>query len=1139
MLTRLFSRRSCIGVVGSPLRHISSSAVSEISSALNQLKEQLGKEVRLFVSSTKEVELHALSSNSSAWEIVLKGTELKEIHSLVKSTTGNTLMTPDDNLSTSFSSPSLSISPALPLRPSGSNRTNGTGSPMTERGGCTHFISPLTNVVFDWTTAQQDLRVEASERIQKKFPRLAIHTMHSRAADLQGQQSHTISVELRPISSSSFSTRDSNSPPLSEEELDALKRFRGESVGFGFRGTLRRALQAAFLQLGETFPSSSSVAEEEESEGMTAGEKQANPAAPATSVLGLYASILHRCAASASEGEMEVSWENEDRTVCVVRQQGGKTVSTGRHARSPLMALLTALEAAAVALDATASDEVKAKIEHSNLYVLLPERSVNVKHVLEKILQFYLGISSSSALSVEVSSHDGLFTAEVKVLVPLQAMRLASSDCSLVLCRVSGRSKKHAKELALIKSVEKHFPHIFEEQIAFHAEVQRMLSSGKASETGEVPPHISRGLQCQLEWACKKEGLSCSIGCARVALQCANDHSLSEATEADVGEPPSASNGARILTSWRTTVALHPLSDTKSLTPIFSCVVPDMRKGRSTQKAIATVIAQKFGGICKEAVEYAVSQRLINSDGTPVITEKVVDPFSAEAIVSKEVTEFQTDPLLRELAFTPYQYVKGNDPPDSLTLMDLYRKWGDGFAKIKYHNSPCARVHEKIVLGVEEWEPAVATLTAALESEDGSVLEQLEYSTAFHKQPLRALLLCYEKLIENYSESPNEEGRNNTEKQEENGGGVRLLTQEEKLLEEKRRDFMSRLPATLPGALPLSTIAQLVMNLYGCAMIMNAVSENSRSVVVVRLYSQSRDLVEEEGVSSVPSHASSLLTDDNLLLGKGEGIDLPYAVLACCRDIWKNHFKAFKSAFEEGDPPILSSFEVFIDASSKAKELLQSVVEEIKLSLPCGTTCQGDVTVQFASPVAKPPMTLMFGVIAGGEKKVNLEQASGTDLVTLLQEVCDCISKETHFGFSPPKRILELNLSHFQRLSILLTQFLGLPIHCEVLRWEGEWCCRLSLRMNSKANEFTNNHKEQHISSSSLSTPSHHPLLYRSIMWCLCTCFASKKNDAVEAASIFLIRRYFPNIFTDLSPSNAIVSVSESNTTLGSYFFTI
>lgn len=1114
-------------------RYISSSTVGAISVALSELKEQLGKEVRLSISSMQEVEVHALPKNSSEWELVLKGTDLKELESFVGKKKAGLPSSSIIPLCSSFLQKSSVSTDSL-----SSSSVPSAAEPIPAEkkggGGCSNFVSPLTNVIFDWTTAQRDLRVEASERIQKRFPRLVIHTLHSTATDLQGQKSHTISVELRPIASS---TADESSVSLSDSEMDAVKRFHGEAVGLGFRGTLRRALEMAFLELGETFSSSG----QDELEESMEGEKTGNSAASNTSVLSLYASIIHRCCTSASGGVAEVFWENGERTVCVVRQGGVKSISSGNHSKSPLVALLTALEAAAAALDGTACEEVKRKVAHSNLYVLLPERAVNVKHVLEKILQFYLGIPSPSALSVEVSCQDGLFTAEVKVLIPLAGMKLASTDCSIILSCASGRSKKDAKELALVKSIEKHFPDIFEEQIAFHPEIQRMVCTGKASETGEIGPHISRGLLCQLEWACKKEGVTFSINSTRVSIKSEKSSSPLEVTEACTDDT-SSSTGVKMVTAWRTTAALHPLSDVKKLTPIFSCMVSDSRKGRSVQKAIASMIAQKFGKWCQEAVEYAVSQRLISKEGIPVTSEKVVNPLVEATILSPDVCDFQTDPLMRELTWTPHQYVKGNEPSASLTLMGLYRQWGNTFAKKKYNYSSFARMHERIVLGDEDWEPAVVTLTVTLESEDGNVLEQLDYATCSHLQPLRALLLCYEKLIKDYGESPRVD--ENQETASDDAWDTKQLSDPAlKLLQQRREDFLHRLPASLPGAFPLSTVAQLVMNVYGCAVVMHTVSE-SGGAVTVRFFSVSGDAVEEEGVSSVSTFtdsSSSPLEDDSLLLGKGEGIDMQYAVLACCQEVWRSHFKVFKSAFEEGNPPALTSCVLSIESCSKANELLQTVVEEIKLSLPCGTSCQKDLILHFSSPMAKPPLTLRFGVVAGEEKKkVELEHASGVDIVKLFQEICDSVRRETHFLFSPPKRILEPNLSHYHRLTILLSQHLGFPVDCEVRRWEGMWCCRISLILKNWHDKNSIDEKQASSSLELAARPGLAPysLSNRNIMWCLCTCSASKKNDAVEAASIFLIRRYFPNIFTDLSPSNAIVTLSESNVTLGFYCFT-
>lgn len=976
MLKRFLKRGACCSAHSS--RFLSQVvSLHDISGALGRLQSRVGSEVRFCITSKQTFQIDVFINSS--WETLLQAPDTNNLLTLIDNAAS--LFQPSDGLKVMKSIDNVK--------------------------------SPMTNVIFDWATDHKDPRLEASAKIQAKFPRLALHTTHTTAADLQGNKTHTISVALRPLQSDIIATA---------EESEAINRFRGESVGLGFRGTLRRALSSAFTELGDSFSPSAP----QDDEPMT------------MSVVRLYTQVL--------DNDLKISWDESNCLFTV--QKAGKTISQITH-KSPIVALLSALEAASSAYSPSAYEDVKNKLSNSGLYVLLPDKSVNAKHLLEKILQFFIGINSS-ALTVDVLSNNGIFNATVKVIIPFHSMKIAETDLDIVLSRASGRSKKNAKELAVVKAIEDHFPQIYNDQIAFHPEIQRMRSNENASEDGDICPHISRGLLCQLEWATKKAGFTFSIDSTRVVPKTSKENDEDSSTAI----------------YWKTIIFLF--NDHEKKTPIFSYVVSDARKSRSTQKAIAGIIYQKFRKNCLEAVEYAINKRLLNPDGSPVLDERL-----EELAVENDDVQYRSDPLIRELQLAPYQYIKGNDPSDVLPLMERYRLFADDFARLKY-KSPYARMHEKIHEGETE---SSATLTAILEGKDGGIVEQLDYVKVTHKLPLRALLSAYVKLLELHAIE----------------GGVSTT----KELQVAAAVFSKQIPSSFPNDLPLSSIAQLVMNLYGCAILMNFLTEGNSTVV--RLYAVDREVVDDEGVSPAEGPLN-----DSLFLGRGEGSDVHHAVFLCCRQIYNNHFKVLGSLFSELETSSLKSM-ININPKSTFYDLLQSVVEEIKVSLPSSTTCTESVVVEYGEN-STPPIQLCFKIEADN-KKVELEKVKGSDFIELLQDLGNCISLETQFIFCAPKRISEPNLSHFQRVTILLSQFLGISVENDVLRRDGVWYCRLTA------------------------------LVGHNYYWCLCTASASKKNDATEAAALYAIRKYFPKIFTDLSPSNSILSVCDSNTTFGGFFF--
>eukprot|EP00796_Vickermania_ingenoplastis_P003721 gene3721-2620_t len=1129
--TYLGLRCGCIGGWASPCtrltltRFLTTATLTDIAAALRSLKAEFGREVRFSCTSEPGLRIETRKPSSGEWELLTE------------------------------CSSSDSLANAIEL----------ASSTFAERMSATPAQSPRspTNVVFDFSVGQQrDPRMEASETLQRRFPGLVLHTTHTTGIDLQGNKTHTIAVELRPATLSSTTTTttttgaasDASSSAeketcvpaasLTDAEKEAMKRFRGESVGLGYRGTLKRAIAAAFKSLGDAEGNdggNTTTATREVARGIqntsnaAAAPMPGSPTACAPCVLcvlRLYAQVI--------KAPFCVQWDpltTSPSTFRVVLTESSSSAASGdciqrtpkilgeghvNRDNGPIAALLAALERAAAAYDAIGCAEVRDKVDGSGLYVLLPERAVNIKHVLEKILQFYLG-AEPSALVVEVAHNNGLFVSSVTVTIPLPALGLAETAVKVLLAHAVGRSKKHANELAMVKAIEVHFPRLYEEQIAFHPEVQRMRSNEQASDKGdEVCPHISRGLLCQLEWACQREGLVLEMDAIKQAPPpLPRDIPSSTTTEMNPNSSSSSSDAATSasvlsseakrsgavappappVTSWTTTIRLlrpsgarvDTAEGSEAASPVvFAYSFTDLKKSRSSQKAIAATLFTRYGSLCREAIAYAMQQRLLNSDGSPCVVEKLaVEHTALRGVEQDEMTAAcSSDPLLQLLTVTPYQFVRptllrrdtcaaGNEkdatqqagmtaPP----LLHVYRCWANSFAQQRYQ-SRYALMTETLQPGSPE---GSATLTAVLQSSEGETLEQLVYVTVRHKLPIRALLRAYVHLCETAEAS----GDNDTTT----------------AVREAHTALVRSVPAALPADLPLSTVAALVMQVYGMGLLLHCGTEQSRTVV--RLYGVDPTILPAAtGVSLVPSSPP-----DRVFLGKGEGGGLMQAVLMACRGTFQTHFGVLKCAFEDEE---------------LGKLWIPRLM--IKMSLPCDTKCEGLLTVSVEpSPVGvsstsrnpdkKPLVSLAFQVTAG-EKMVELERASDTDFLTAYLSICNNICTETRFPFHTPKRLLEANLNQFQRLSLLLTQHFGLHLHCETLARDRTWHCRLSLSLDS-----SHTHR-----------------------WCLCTSHSTKKNEAVEAAAVCIMRRHFPKLFTDCSVPPTLVSLCGTNATETGYCY--
>lgn len=974
-------------------RLISSSAVAEVINALTQLKDHTGRPFKLSFSSSREVNLEVQAPSSSEWQSLFKTDAPDDVGQLLKKAESQVNSTMPSSFLVSQPSPNL-----------------------------------MTNIIFDPRSVERDPRMEAEEKIKINFPRLTIHTTHTAATDLQGNKTHTVSVELKPVDSTIS---------LSSEEEKAVKAFHGESAGLGYRGTLRRALSIAFNELGKVI---SSIKGLDDTISSSCG----------TSVIQLYASI-------STEG-LSLRWDKDQSTMAIFNTAG--QVLSQVHHKSPIIALLTAMESAIQKVNPKSASEIQRQIQESGLYVLLPDRGVNLKDVLGKILHFFLGVLPSG-LIIEQSAANGLFSVVVKVIIPLQMVGLGHEDLNITLSTATGRSKKDAVDLSLVKAIEYHFPRLFEDQISFHSEIQKICSSEKASESGQIGPHISRGLLCQLEWACKNEGTVFTIDSERLIAAKA---------------PNGNSKDATVGTSWRTTLSMYQEDSSHSIgeviqhsKPIWFVVTEDSKKSRSVQKAIAAAIAQRFPNVCREAVAYAIGQRLIDSTGKVVIAEKPLETSIPFLEIGN--ADFINDPLIRELNVIPYQWIKGNEPFEEIPLLEQLRAWAQCFAQQKYH-SPLARMEERLHCdGVQ----TTVALSASLQCTEGFEMERLEYGSATHAQPLRAIFLAYIKLLKSFGDE--EEVK-------------KILSLQTKLIDE--------VPDIFPSSLPLSTITQLVMNFYGCAIKMNICS--TKNSTVVQFFASERNRAEEEGVSET----SEAITEKDIYLGQGEGINASHATVSCCEDVFVNHFKVLKCAFPE--LPLKKVFtSLVVESHSLMFSLLQSVIDEIKLTAPSNMTIQEEFLLTFEKH-PRSPISVMLA-IAVGDKKIELERSDGVDFVDVMQKFCESVCKETNFPFTFPKGMAEPNLSHFQRISTLFSKLFGLAVVYSTARVDDQWFTRLSLALG---NEY---------------------------MWCLCHNSASKKNDATEAGALFVLRRYFPKVFTDLSPTSSLLAICDTKTTFGGYFY--
>lgn len=875
-----------------------------------------------------------------------------------------------------------------------------------QRAGAASSSPPLLQCQLVDLSTYTSAEVHAAARhLQLQFPRLQLVAQHTSGHDLQGSRLHSIAVRLEAKETDS---------ELTSAEREVLPLFLGEAVAASYNGCMRRAMREAFQHAKIPFPGIEETA-------------------PGASVLRLFASLI-----AASGGTIYGTSIDAGQTVdFVVRNDSSGVVLSHVRGKASdgLRLLLAVCETAAEAANPGQHSELKQQIADYPLHIVLPEKSVRVKDLLRKLLNFYYGLVEEEVMFEVLPTAVGVFTARILARyppiitwaaeVPAAAMNdRAAIPPPCLLSTTTGTSKKTARDLAAICAMQEQFPLLFEEKISYHPDIQGTLASTKATAAGSMCPPAARGIEAQLRWALGQQGKTVAVESVHLKPRTAYpDFGLrTTSTPVWVSQLFLLSNAS-------------PAGDNEAQR-VFACAAVDGRKSRSEQKAMASLLAVLFAKECATGVTMAQKAGLIDASGKPTACHNahaLLESSDGTAPVNEEATEsyftlFRPDlvPGTIELPFQPstsgilggyWETVVTGWEAAVKGGQDIQRQGSLTVENTEFPNLFCARW--VVTSSDKSAGESGARASSSPEVETDPLRTSLEVTASTEIEALFRLLHQLQDRCAAASRSDDS-----------NANSISTA-------------FVGIKP-WCPSVAPLKMVVEAVASLYGFACSVKITGD--AAWYEAELWGKlppSSSLLQLSACSI--SAASVFSAEKAFYLGRGAEATPLMAVRRCAQQVYEVHIRPYQRPFPEsvchGGSAVLA-----IDPSSQLYHLTDAVLTEIKLTsqrplsssevqLRCSKS--GDWSVDF--------------VVTSGDDTITLEEVKGSSILSVIRSLGECISSETGLTFVTAAQVKSLVHQTQEQLLFQLCRLLfGLCLQVDTCLVHHSWHCRVIFVVDEK-----------------------------------------------------------------------------------------
>ncbi|KPA79405.1 putative mitochondrial hypothetical protein [Leptomonas pyrrhocoris] len=737
--------------------------------------------------------------------------------------------------------------------------------------------------------------------------------------------------------------------------------------------------------------------------------------------------------------------------------------------------LLTFCDKVAASYNPERYASVQQRIRSSPLHLVLPTSRLRVKRLLRKLLHYHYGCVDSDITFAAHEKSEGVFAGEITLRFSPPCVTLLDTVPTpfFVLAKTNGTARGKVLELAAVQAIQTLFPEIFEKQIAYHADVRAIQQSDRASASANVPPRVSRGLEAQLRWA--TQTINADFVVESVLLRQNTPYPLW-----------GVSTGSSV--AWLSQLFLLKPS-ASSTTAAAAASTPDVvrelcvhafdnRKSRSENKVVAAALAKCFPDLCRACVKDAQEKNLIDRDGAPTPFEGVVPMQDSDA--ERFASALSSDTCLSTLVPTRSSVLQ------PLPACDVRDSALESFWNFITGNA-AEQLTVRVRRGGDESTSGgnggytAACVAGGAESAGGMERVVCEATSGTEIGALFALLESTRKVIRR--EKGTTSTTDNTNKQEGSSAGSADLQPRSTM------EFLAGVPTSLPTSTPLQTCIDAIGRLYGLRCSVRITQEGAQYTGELwgNYPVESAVLKHHEKVAS-----TVFFLDRNFFLGRGHAESPFMSVVRAAQNVFERHVRVRQRAFHE---TVVHEGRLHLHPAENGclARLLDAVVCEIKAT--SGKALTGSTLIlRFHHGEL---YQLAFSV-ASGTQSIVLEETVSRQLLGCLHDFCTRVSVETGVEFLPAPKLATMEFHTPEQLLRLLCQLAyGLDLRVEVQQVHKIWHCRLSVPVTEE------------------------------LACCVAESSASRKKEAVDAAAMGALKRYFADAVPHI-PSFAALPPSQS-----------
>ncbi|KAG5502746.1 hypothetical protein JKF63_04513 [Porcisia hertigi] len=736
-------------------------------------------------------------------------------------------------------------------------------SPSSLHVGLTAPVPSSSPTIIDLTRVRSDELRGVIRFVEQRYPELRLLVRHTSGQDLQGRQLHTTSVELAPRGIGVAVAS------LGAEQQRLVELFKGEAVGEGYIGCMRRAFREAFAAADLAYPSGSLVA------------------SPSLSVLSLYSGIW----SSDGFSLCLMPGASPDHVECTLRHGAtGKSLKATqlRLTGEGLRTLLKFCDDTAAEHYADRHASVQERLRSAPLHLVLPRCNLRVKHLLRRLLFYYYSIDEEDVIFRTETLSGSMHKVQVQARLHSPTFTDLACDSTglFLLGKATGNSKNSAVEFATVQALQTLFPEIFERDIAYHPEVRAILTSNNATASDDVVPHPGQGLETQLRWALRRENSTFELETWML-----KPNSTYPEWGVAAGVQPVWVSQLYIVRGFCDANAIHKPALASATSRELCCCAFDGRKARSEQKAIAAALAQRFPALCRRCVDQAREKKLIDAEGAPAPCDGVKALPDANGNIF--AAALSSDPFLKLV--DPHKFIELQSLPAVQTSDSVLEGY---WCATKVHTSFLGSIRV-----VREADRAVYVARCMRPCSVHEAPEQV-IAEATGSTEIGALFAVLKKM----QDLPE------------------VVCRDASTTASSETGLLSSLPSALPDASPLQTCVEAIARLYGLHCSVSIRKDGAR--YRAELWSTTP---EESALSQAHSRFSANPFAEGRLFHLGRGsADTPLsAIVRAAQQIFESHVRIHQRAFSE---EVVTKGHVRLrpDAQGSLSRLCDAVVAEIK-----------------------------------------------------------------------------------------------------------------------------------------------------------------------------------------------------------------